>query len=96
MKTVNELENSITGLSAEDYKKFRDWFWEYEHQTWDAKLEADIKNNKLDALANAALQDFKDGKYSTLWFIMHRLLFGSVIIIYQKQYKTWLIKIICF
>ena len=66
METLNELENSIARLSAEDYKKFRDWFMEYEHQKWDVKLEADIKNNKLDAFAKAALQDFNDGKYSIL------------------------------
>lgn len=66
METLNELENSIIRLSAEEYKKFRDWFWEYEQERWDAKIEKDIEDKKLDTLANAALKNFKDGKYSTL------------------------------
>ena len=66
METLHQLENSIARLSTDDYKKFRDWFWEYEHQKWDAKIETDIANHKLDALVKAALQNFKDGNYSTL------------------------------
>ena len=66
MEALHELENSIAGLSADNYKKFRDWFWEYEQQKWDAKIEADLVDKKLDIFANAALQNFKEGKFSKL------------------------------
>lgn len=65
METLNELENSIVGLSAEDYKRFRDWFFGYEQQKLDTKIEADVNNNKLDALAKTALQDFRKNVYSS-------------------------------
>ena len=66
METLQELENSVAALSTSDYKKFRDWFWKQENQKWDAKIESDIKDNKLEALAGKALQDFKDGRHSNL------------------------------
>lgn len=66
METLHQLENSIAGLSPDDYQKFRDWFWEHEQQKWDVQIESDIKDNKLEAFANAALQDYKDGRYSSL------------------------------
>ncbi len=59
METLHELENSVAGLSSDDYKKFRDWFWEHEQQKWDAQIEKNIAENKLDSLVNKALQDYK-------------------------------------
>ena len=66
MQTLHELENLVARLSADDFVKFRNWFLEYEQAKWDARIEEDIKNNKLDVFADKALQDFRNGKHSTL------------------------------
>ncbi|HRH59205.1 MAG TPA: hypothetical protein PL045_01480 [Chitinophagaceae bacterium] len=61
-----ELENSVLQLSISEYEKFREWFLEYENERWDKKIEKDISEKKLEALANSALKDFKEGNYKVL------------------------------
>jgi len=66
MQKLTEIENSISKLSDNDYSKFRQWFWEYENERWDAKIEKDVAERKLAPLADQALKDFKEGKYKAL------------------------------
>jgi hypothetical protein len=66
MKNLSEIEQSVAKLPEDDFAKFREWFWEYENEKWDDRIEKDIAAKKLDALANKALSDYNTGKYKTL------------------------------
>lgn len=43
------------GLSSEELASFRRWFAEYAADPWDRQIERDVKEGKLDALAERAL-----------------------------------------
>ncbi|MCG8586311.1 MAG: hypothetical protein MI757_16510 [Pirellulales bacterium] len=64
--TLNELENAVTNLSADDLAQFRDWFARYDSDAWDRELENDVAAGKLDALAESAIRDHKAGKSTGL------------------------------
>ena len=60
-KSVEELEQAVSALSEEQLKAFRAWFEEFDAQTWDAQIERDVDDGKLDALAAAALDAYRRG-----------------------------------
>jgi hypothetical protein len=66
MEKLTQLENSVSKLSNDEFEEFRQWFWQYENERWDVQLEKDIKENKLDLLANEAIENFKKGNYKPL------------------------------
>ncbi len=67
MSKLSEIENSVSALKDEEYAKFREWFWEYENEKWDIKIEKDSKSSgKLNEIAAKALKDFKSGNFKTL------------------------------
>lgn len=62
MSTLEELEQKIRNLPAEELAKFRAWFIEFDHLLWDKQIEADAGSGKLDALVSEALADYRSGK----------------------------------
>lgn len=66
MAKLSEIENSVTKLSENEYEKFRQWFWNYENEKWDAQIEKDIAGNKLTNIANEAITDYKKGNSKML------------------------------
>ncbi|MEM9273435.1 MAG: hypothetical protein AAGA80_10805 [Cyanobacteria bacterium P01_F01_bin.143] len=58
---LGEIELAVSQLSDEDLAKFRTWFAEFDAANWDNKFESDVKNGRLDALADKALQDLQKG-----------------------------------
>ncbi len=62
MSELEQLEQRIRNLPAEELAKFRAWFVEFDHLVWDKQIEADSKTGKLDGLAAEALADYKAGK----------------------------------
>ena len=61
----NRLENIqslIYELSKEERVRLREWFDEFDGDTWDAELKAETKNEKLSQHADKAKKDFKKGK----------------------------------
>ena len=60
--TLNDLENAVTGLSTDELVRFRAWFIEFDADAWDRKLEEDVKNGRLDALADEAIRAHRAGK----------------------------------
>ncbi len=60
--TIEALEMSVQQLASDDLAKFRNWFVEFDASRWDAQLEADAAAGKLDALADAALSEYRGGK----------------------------------
>lgn len=64
--SVEELEKAVAKLPPELLAKFRAWFEEFDAARFDAQIEADANSGKLDELANAALQDFRQGRFREL------------------------------
>jgi hypothetical protein len=66
MSKVEQLEQQIQSLSAQELAEFRDWFREFDWVVWDRELERDAASGKLDRLAEKALQDYASGKTTSL------------------------------
>jgi hypothetical protein len=60
--TIEALEMSVQKLPSAELAKFRNWFVEFDASRWDEQLEADAAAGKLDALADAALAEYRSGK----------------------------------
>ena len=61
MSTLEEIQEAVAQLKAEDRARFRRWFLEREADSWDREIEADARAGKLDFLAEEALRDFRSG-----------------------------------
>lgn len=62
MSTIQEIEEAVRHLSAEDRAAFRLWFAEFDSAQWDAELEADVAAGRLDWLAEEAKRDLREGR----------------------------------
>ena len=62
MTTVKALEQQVKKLTPEELAEFRDWFFDYEWETWDRQLERDVKAGKLDDLARKARDHHTAGR----------------------------------
>ncbi len=66
MSSLLTIEEEIEKLPEHDFIVLREWFQDLDSKKWDAQIEVDATNGKLDELANAALNDFKHGKYKAV------------------------------
>jgi hypothetical protein len=66
MSSVIELERAVERLAPEELAEFRAWFNERDAAAWDRQFEQDVAAGKLDALANEAIKDFREGRCSEL------------------------------
>lgn len=66
MSTALEIERAIEQLPAKELTRLRDWFAEFDAKRWDEQLEADVAAGKLDALAEEALREAREGKLTDL------------------------------
>jgi hypothetical protein len=62
MSRVEGLERQVRDLSEAELAEFRRWFDEFDAQNWDQQIDSDVRAGKLDALGDAALRDYADGK----------------------------------
>ena len=66
MQAVQELQSTVSQLSAEELARFREWFDKFDAEVWDRQFEEDAKSGKLNQLANQAIADFQAGKCKQL------------------------------
>jgi len=66
MSSLLTIEKEIQKLPEDDFIVLREWFQDYDSKKWDDQIEVDAVSGKLDELANAALNDFKHGKYKAV------------------------------
>ena len=66
MSTIEEIKSAIHHLSRRELARFRAWFHEYEADALDMELEEDVQAGKLDTLAEQAIRDFEEGKFTEL------------------------------
>ncbi|MBN2375747.1 MAG: hypothetical protein JXD22_05075 [Sedimentisphaerales bacterium] len=64
MTTLRDIEAAIQSLPESELARFQQWFYAFEDDLWERKLQTNpvpLKN-----LAEQALQDFRDGKCTEL------------------------------
>ncbi|MEX0718628.1 MAG: hypothetical protein WD066_18690 [Planctomycetaceae bacterium] len=62
MSPVSEIEAAIRGLTREELALFREWFFEFDAESWDRQLEQDVAAGRLDAFANKAIRERRAGR----------------------------------
>jgi len=66
MSTIKEIEQAIEQLPEEEFRKLREWFANRDAEAWDSQFAADVQAGKLDALAEEALRDVREGRSTEL------------------------------
>ena len=64
--SLREIEKAIQQLPPQDFKALVNWLDELRAEVWDKQIEKDAKAGKLDKLAEQALKDFQEGKFTKL------------------------------
>jgi len=58
MIKIEEIKKKIKMLSAEDFRKLREWVIEKDWQDWDRELKKDSDAGKLDFLVEEAGEEY--------------------------------------
>jgi hypothetical protein len=66
MSRLESVENEVKQLTAEELHAFRQWFAEFDANAWDRQFESDVRQGKLDHLAERALHEQEAGKATDL------------------------------
>jgi hypothetical protein len=66
MTRVEQLEQDIASLPANEYRQLRDWIIERDWAQWDKQIEADAASGKLDFLVEEALEEKRLGRTTPL------------------------------
>jgi hypothetical protein len=66
MSTIQEIEDAIRRLPDDDLAALRAWFAEFDAEAWDRQFERDVAEGRLDALADEALRDAREGRCTDL------------------------------
>lgn len=62
MTRVEEIERAVRQLPPQDLREFRQWFQRFEDELWDQQIERDVRDGRLDAFADEALSDLREGR----------------------------------
>ena len=62
MSAVHEIETAVSNLSRQELLAFRDWFSEFDAVAWDKQFEQDVAAGYLDAIADEAIRDLREGR----------------------------------
>ncbi len=62
MQTVQEIQQAIASLSDDDYARVREWMAEFESDSWDRQIEADVEAGRLDFLIAEAIEARDQGR----------------------------------
>lgn len=60
--SLQELENTVAQLPADDLAAFASWFEEYLSDQWDRQIEADIQAGRLEEAGRRADAAFDAGE----------------------------------
>lgn len=66
MSTIKEIEAAVSKLSPQELSTFRTWFAEFDAEAWDKQLAQDVTAGRLDALADEAVRDLREGRCTDL------------------------------
>jgi hypothetical protein len=59
MKTAEDIEKAVEQLSPKELAKFRTWFDAFDADRFDAAIERDARDGKLDAIAEEAIAIYR-------------------------------------
>jgi len=63
---VHEIIENIKKLPENELKILLEWIENFEQELWDKEFERDVKQGKLEKLAEQAIKDFRAGKCQEL------------------------------
>ena len=66
MSTIKEIETAVSKLSTDELATFRSWFAEVDADAWDRQFAQDVAAGRLDALADEAINDLRNGRCTDL------------------------------
>jgi hypothetical protein len=66
MSTIQEIQTAVSELLPEELSAFRAWFAEFDAKVWDQEFEEDVTTGRLEALAEEALRDLREGRCTDL------------------------------
>jgi hypothetical protein len=66
MSTIQEIEDAIRKLPDEEHATLHAGFAEFDAAVWDRQFERDAAAGRLDALADEALTDLREGRCTDL------------------------------
>lgn len=66
MAKIEDIENAVVQLSPAELAQFRLWFEEFDAARFDERIERDIKDGKLEKLAEEAVRTFHKGNARSL------------------------------
>ena len=66
MTTVEDIARAVRQLSSDQLATFRAWFAEFDAAARDRQIEEDAAAGRLDALADEALREFREGRCTGL------------------------------
>ena len=64
--SIEELQSAIAQLPPEELDRFSQWFEEFLAEKWDRRIEADMRDGRLDATARRADEQFEAGRCTPL------------------------------
>ncbi len=62
MSSVQEIEDAVQRLSADERAAFREWFAKFDGEEWDRQIEQDVRDGKLDWLIAEAKAEREAGR----------------------------------
>jgi len=62
MTTAEDIEKAIEQLSPGELARFRAWFEAFDSDRFDAAIERDARDGKLDAFAEEAIEAYRAGQ----------------------------------
>jgi hypothetical protein len=62
MTKLEAIEQAVRDLAPKELEEFCAWFEEFDAAVFDAKIQRDARDGKLDRLAKAALKEFREGR----------------------------------
>ena len=60
--TLEALKEAIKELPADEKTRLAEWFLHQDAEAWDRQIEEDAASGRLDALADEALKDLREGR----------------------------------
>ena len=63
---VQEIESAITQLPRAQVAELATWFEQFHAQLWDAQIEQDTRDGRLDSLLEETKQDLAAGRCESL------------------------------
>ena len=66
MTKLEQIERAVAALSAEELRRFNQWFKRFQSRQFDEQIERDISSGRLDKIGRRALSDHKAGRTKPL------------------------------